>query len=83
MNKRAERMMSRTAIQFPTPVFSVDVEGLAPHRNPVPCVLAGRKGPVSVIGRGERVTGDVLLIRPGIEHRVVCSGGINAMYLDD
>ena len=74
--------MSRTAIQFPTSVFSVDVEGLAPHCNPVPCVLAGRRGPVSVIGRGERVTGDILLIRPGIEHRVVCSGGINAMYLD-
>jgi AraC-like DNA-binding protein len=75
-------MMSRTAVPFPTSVFSVDVEGLAPHCNPVTCVLAGRKGPVSVIARGEHVTGDILLIRPGIEHRVVCSGGINAMYLD-
>jgi AraC-like DNA-binding protein len=64
-------------------VFSVGVERLAPHCNPAPCVIAGRRGSVSVISAGERVTGDVVFIRPGVEHRVVCAnGGINALYLD-
>ena len=56
---------------------------LAPHCNPAPCVIAGRRGSVSVISAGEQVTGDVLFIRPGVEHKVICAdGGINAMYLD-
>ena len=64
-------------------VFSVDVERLAPHCNPAPCVIAGRRGSVSVISAGEQVTGDVLFIRPGVEHKVLCAnGGINAIYLD-
>lgn len=75
--------MSRTSFQFPTSVFSVDVEHLAPHCNPAPCVISGRRGAVSVISGGEQVTGEVLFIRPGVEHKVVCAGGgINAMYLD-
>jgi AraC-like DNA-binding protein len=75
--------MSRTSFQFPTSVFSVDVEHLAPHCNPAPCVISGRRGAVSVISAGEQVTGDVLFIRPGVEHKVICAGGgINAMYLD-
>lgn len=75
--------MSSTGLSLPASVFSVDVGHLAPHRNPAPCVIAGRCGPVSVIGAGERVTGDVLLIRPGVEHAVACaSGGINVIYLD-
>ena len=64
-------------------VFSVDVERLAPHCNPAPCVIAGRRGSVAVISASEQVTGDVVFIRPGVEHRVVCAnGGINAIYLD-
>jgi AraC-like DNA-binding protein len=75
--------MSRTGFQFRTSVFSVDVDHLAPHCNPAPCVISGRRGAVSVISGGERVTGDVLFIRPGVEHKVLCAGGgINAMYLD-
>jgi len=35
-----------------------------------------------LVSRNEVVTGDILLIRPGIEHGVICSGGINVMYLD-
>lgn len=70
-------------LQIPASVFSVDVESLAPHGNPAPCVIAGRRGPVSVISASERVTGDVLFIRPGVEHKVICAkGGINAIYLD-
>ncbi len=75
--------MATTSLPFATSVFSVDVDGVAPHCNPVVCVISGIRGSVSVIGGGERVTGDIVLIRPGIEHRVDCTGsGLNAMYLD-
>jgi hypothetical protein len=53
--------------------FSVGVEQLAAHRNPAPCVIAGRRGSISVISASEQLTGDVLLIRPPIEHKVVCA----------
>jgi AraC-like DNA-binding protein len=75
--------MSSTGLQFPASVFSVDVGHLAPHCNPAPCVIAGRRGSVSVVSAGEQVTGDVVLIRPGVEHKVICAdGGINVIYLD-
>ena len=75
--------MSSDGLQLPASVFSVDVGHLAPHCNPAPCVIAGRRGSVSVVSGGERVTGDVLFIRPGVEHKVICAnGGINVIYLD-
>jgi AraC-like DNA-binding protein len=75
--------MSQRDVQFSTSVFSVVVDKLEAHCNPAPCVLAGRAGPISVISATERVTGEMLFIRPGIEHRVICAaGGITAMYLD-
>jgi AraC-like DNA-binding protein len=75
--------MPTAGLSFATSVFSVDVDGVAPHCNPVTCVISGIRGSVSVIGGGEQVSGDIVLIRPGIEHKVVCTGsGINAMYLD-
>jgi AraC-like DNA-binding protein len=67
---------------FSTSVFSVDVTGIGPHCNPVPCVLTGRNKSLTLVSRDEVIEGDILLIRPGIEHRVICSGGINVMYLD-
>lgn len=64
-------------------VFSVDVAGLARHPNPVACVVMGRRAPLAVIADdGRRIEGDVLIIRPGIEHRIECAGGLTAMYLD-
>ncbi len=75
--------MATISLPFATSVFSVEVDGVALHCNPVVCVISGIRGAVSVIGGGERVTGDIVLIRPGIEHRVDCTGsGLNAMYLD-
>lgn len=75
--------MPTAGLPFATSVFSVDVDGVAPHCNPVTCVISGIRGSVSVIGSGEQVTGDIVLIRAGVEHKVVCTGsGINAMYLD-
>ena len=68
---------------FSTSVFSVDVAGVAPHPNPVTCVVRGRRGPLTVIGQGASVTGDIVIIRPGIEHHIICcEGGLSAMYLD-
>ncbi len=67
---------------FSTSVFSVDVTSIGLHCNPVTCVLTGRTRSLTLVSRDEVVTGDILLVRPGIEHRVVCSGGINVMYLD-
>lgn len=67
---------------FSTSVFSVDVASIAPHCNPVPCILTGRTKSLTLVSRDEVIAGDILLIRPGIEHRVICSGGINVMYLD-
>jgi AraC-like DNA-binding protein len=74
--------MASAAPPFATSVFSAGIDRVALHANPVTCVISGIRGAVSVIGGGARVTGDVVLIRPGIEHEVVCEGGINAMYLD-
>jgi len=85
LNKRADDSlpMSSTGLSLPASVFSVPVGHLALHCNPAPCVIAGRRGSVSIIGAGEQVTGDVLFIRPGVEHKVVCAdGGINVIYLD-
>ena len=72
---------------FSTSVFSVDVAGVGRHPNPVTCVVRGRRGPLSVVGEGEcegqSVTGDIVMIRPDIEHHIVCGeGGFTVMYLD-
>jgi transcriptional regulator GlxA family with amidase domain len=42
----------------------------------------GLRGSLAVSTASERVEGEVLIIRPGVEHRVECKGGIKAMYLD-
>jgi AraC-like DNA-binding protein len=71
---------------FSTSVFSVNVAGVGRHPNPVTCVVRGRRGPLSVVGEGEQaqsVTGDIVIIRPGVEHHIVCGeGGFTVMYLD-
>ena len=68
---------------FSTSVFSVDVSGVGRHPNPVTCVVRGRRGPLTVVGQGQSVTGDIVIIRPGVEHHIICGeGGLSAMYLD-
>jgi AraC-like DNA-binding protein len=70
-------------IAFSTSVFSVDVAGVGRHPNPVTCVVRGRRGPLTVVGQGQSVTGDIVIIRPGVEHHIICAeGGLSAMYLD-
>jgi AraC-like DNA-binding protein len=35
------------------------------------------------VGQGQSVTGDIVIIRPGVEHHIICGeGGLSAMYLD-
>jgi AraC-like DNA-binding protein len=68
---------------FSTSVFSVNVAGVGRHPNPVTCVVRGRRGPLTVVGHGQSVTGDIVIIRPGVEHHILCGdGGLSAMYLD-
>jgi AraC-like DNA-binding protein len=84
LNKRADYIlpMSSAGFQLPASVYSVNVEHLAPHCNPAPCVIAGRLGSISAISANQEITGDVLFIRPGVEHRVSCAnGGFNVIYL--
>ena len=68
---------------FSTSVFSVDVAGVGRPPNPVTCGVRGRRGPLTVVGQGQSVTGDIVIIRPGVEHHIICGeGGLSAMYLD-
>lgn len=68
---------------FATSVFSVDVAGVGRHPNPVTCVVRGRRGPLTVVGQHQSVTGDIVMIRPDVEHHITCGeGGFTVMYLD-
>ncbi|MET0334324.1 MAG: AraC family transcriptional regulator [Rhizobacter sp.] len=68
---------------FATSVYPVHVDSLLAHRNPVLAVLVGRRGPVTLVGDGLEVSGDVLVVQPGIEHKVLCPHeGFNVIYLD-
>jgi hypothetical protein len=55
---------------FESPVFPVGVRRLEAHPNPTLAVLVGRTGPVTVVHEGGQVTGDALIVRPGITHHV-------------
>ena len=68
---------------FSNSVFSVDVSGVGRHPNPAMCVVRGRRGPLSVVGEEQSVTADIVMIRPDIEHHIICGeGGCTGMYLD-
>ncbi len=68
---------------FSTSVFPIDVPRLAPHANEVTCILAGRRGAVSVESGGRRITGDALIVQAGIAHAVRCAeGGARVLFLD-
>ena len=67
---------------FSTSVFAVGVDSLALHPNPVACVVMGFGTPITVENDHEQVRGDVLVIRPGLSHRIRCEGGLKAMFMD-
>jgi AraC-like DNA-binding protein len=67
---------------FSTPVYGVNVPGVASHANPVTCVVKARHGSLAVIGKEHSVVGEIVIIRPGIDHRIDCGeGGFTAMFL--
>jgi len=56
---------------------------LATHANAVTCVLVGRTGPLRLECDGQRVDGDILLVRPGVAHAVaLAERGADALFLN-
>lgn len=56
---------------------------LATHANAVTCVLVGRTGPLRLERAGQRVDGDILLVRPGVAHAVaLAERGADVLYLN-
>jgi AraC-like DNA-binding protein len=67
---------------FANSLFSFVASSLAPHRNLVTCILAGLDRPLAVCTPAERIEGDLLLIRPGVEHWVEINGRAKVLYFD-
>ena len=68
---------------FTSTILPIPVTRLGAHPNVVMAVLAGRAGPITVEHAGASVTGDVLLVRPGIVHSVWLPGrGADVVYLN-
>jgi len=53
---------------------------LASHRNPVTCLLVGLDRPLTVKAGGSRIEGDMVLIRPDVEHSVEIGGRAKVLY---
>jgi AraC-like DNA-binding protein len=67
---------------FANSLFPFVASDLAPHRNPVTCILAGLDRPLVVRAQAERIEGDMVVIRPGVEHRVEINGRAKVLYFD-
>ena len=68
---------------FTSTVLPIPVTRLGAHPNVVMAVLAGRAGPITVEHAGGSLTGDVLLVRPGIVHSVqLPERGADVVYLN-
>jgi len=68
---------------FTSTILPIPVTRLGAHPNVVMAALAGRAGPITVEHAGGSVTGDVLLVRPGIEHSVrLGERGADVVYLN-
>lgn len=67
---------------FTTSLFPFVATHLAPHRNPVTCILAGLDRPLAVCTHTERTEGDLVLIRPDVEHWVEIHGRAKVLYFD-
>lgn len=68
---------------FSSPVYPVGVRRLAAHPNAALAVLVGRTGPVTVVDERGQVTGDALIVRPGITHHVsFAARGADVIYLN-
>jgi AraC-like DNA-binding protein len=67
---------------FTNSLFPFVAGNLAPHRNPVTCVLVGLDRPLAVCTPAERTEGDLVVIRPGVEHWVQIHGRAKVLYFD-
>lgn len=67
---------------FANSLFPFVANNLAPHRNPVTCLLAGLDRPLVVCTQDERIEGDIVVIRPGVEHWVEVNGKAKVLYFD-
>jgi len=68
---------------FTSTILPIPVTRLGAHPNVVMAVLAGRHGPITVEHAGVSITGDVLLVRPGVVHSVRLPGrGADVVYLN-
>jgi AraC-like DNA-binding protein len=74
--------MSDRPSPFASSLFPFVASNLAPHRNPVTCVLAGLDRPLAVCTGTQRIEGDLVLIRPGVEHWVEINGHAKVLYFD-
>lgn len=64
-------------------LLPVGCRELVAHPNAVTAILAGRTGALRLKGAGQRVEGDVLLIRPGVVHAVAfAERGGDVLYLN-
>jgi AraC-like DNA-binding protein len=67
---------------FASSLFPFVAENLAPHRNPVTCILAGLDRPLAVCAPSGRIEGDMVMIRPDVEHWVEINGRAKVLYFD-
>jgi AraC-like DNA-binding protein len=68
---------------FTSTMLPIGVSRLAAHPNIVTAVLVGRTDPITVEHQGMSITGDVLLVRPGIVHSVrVAERGADVLFLN-
>jgi len=74
--------MTERQSPFASSLFPFVASHLAPHGNPVTCILAGLDRPLAVCTRTERIEGDIVLIRPGVEHWVEIHGRAKVLYFD-
>ena len=74
--------MTDSLSPFANSLFPFVARNLAPHRNPVTCILAGLDRPLAVCSQTERIEGDIVVIRPGVEHWVEINGRAKVLYFD-
>ncbi len=64
-------------------LLPVGCRRLAAHANAVPCILAGRTGPLQLEREGRRLEGEILLVRPGVVHAVaLAERGADVIFLN-
>jgi AraC-like DNA-binding protein len=67
---------------FAISLFPFVAGNLELHPNPVTCILAGLDRALTVCTPNERIEGDMVLIRPGVDHSVEIHGRAKVLYFD-